>query len=53
VRPTAEASAAELAVFPGLVARRVVPGVGHFMPREAPADMASALLELLERTRER
>jgi pimeloyl-ACP methyl ester carboxylesterase len=36
-----------------LVARRVVPGVGHFMPREAPADMASALLELLERTRER
>ena len=53
VRPTAEASAAERAVFPELVARRVVQGVGHFMPREAPADMASALLELLERTRER
>ena len=53
VRPTAEASAAERAVFPELVARRVIPGVGHFMPREAPADMASALLELLERTRER
>ena len=53
VRPTAEASAAERAVFPELVARRVIPGVGHFMPREAPAEMASALLELLERTRER
>ena len=51
VRPAAVASAAERAVFPGMVARRVVPGVGHFMPREAPADMASALLELLERSR--
>ena len=53
VRPTPEASSAERAVFPDLVARRVVPGVGHFMPREAPADMASALLQLLERTREK
>ena len=53
VRPAAVASDAERAVFPALVARRVVPGAGHFMPREAPADMASALLELLERTRER
>src|SRR6185436_8589559 len=42
VRPTAEASAAERAVFVDLVARRVVPGVGHFMPREAPAEMSSA-----------
>lgn len=50
VRPAAEASAAERAVFPDLVARRVVPGVGHFMPREAPAEMASALLHVLERT---
>jgi pimeloyl-ACP methyl ester carboxylesterase len=53
VRPAAVASAAERAMFPALVARRVVPGVGHFMPREAPTEMSSALLELLERTRER
>jgi pimeloyl-ACP methyl ester carboxylesterase len=53
VRPTADASAAERALFVNLVARRVVPGVGHFMPREAPDEMSSALLELLERTRER
>jgi len=53
VRPTADASAAERAVFVDLVARRVVPGVGHFMPREAPDEMSSALLQLLTRTRER
>ena len=53
VRPTADASAAERAVFPDLVARRVVPGVGHFMPREAPAEMSSALLQLLTGTRDR
>ena len=53
VRPTAEASAAERAVFVDLVARRVVLGVGHFMPREAPAEMSSALLQLLSRTRDR
>lgn len=53
VRPTAEASPAERAVFVNLVARRVVPGVGHFMPREAPAAMSSALLQLLATTRDR
>jgi pimeloyl-ACP methyl ester carboxylesterase len=53
VRPTAEASAAERAVFPNLVARRVAPGVGHFLPREAPATMSLALLELLAETRDR
>jgi len=35
------------------MARRVVPGVGHVMPREAPAEMSSALLQLLTRTRDR
>jgi len=29
------------------VARRVVPEVGHFMPRERPDAVSSALLELL------
>ena len=38
---------AERAVFEKLVARRVVPGVGHFMPRERPDAVSSALLELL------
>jgi pimeloyl-ACP methyl ester carboxylesterase len=47
VRPTADASDAERAVFVNLVARRIIPGVGHFMPREAPAEMSSALLQLL------
>jgi len=53
VRPTTEASAAERAVFVELVARRVIPGVGHFVPREAPAEMSSALLEVLTRVRNR
>jgi len=47
VRPAAAVSDAERAVFPKLVARRVVPGIGHFMPREAPGEMSSALLQLL------
>jgi len=29
------------------VARRVVPSVGHFMPREKPDAVSAALLELL------
>jgi pimeloyl-ACP methyl ester carboxylesterase len=47
VRPAAEAPPAERSVFARLVARRVVPGVGHFMPRERPAEVSAALLELL------
>lgn len=46
-RPTTESPPAERAAFARLVARRVVPGVGHFMPRERPAEVSSALLELL------
>jgi pimeloyl-ACP methyl ester carboxylesterase len=45
--PAREASEAERAVFTSLVARRVVPGVGHFMPRERPAVVAAAMVELL------
>lgn len=47
VRPAVDVSPAERAVFVKLIARRVVQGVGHFMPREAPAEMSSALLQLL------
>ena len=46
-RPPVESPPAERAAFASLVARRVVPGVGHFMPREKPEVVSSALLELL------
>ncbi len=46
-RPAAETTTAERAVFPKLVARRVVASAGHFVPHEAPAAVAAALLEVL------
>jgi len=49
-RPPAESPPAERAAFERLIARRVVPGVGHFMPRERPDAVSSALLELLSST---
>jgi pimeloyl-ACP methyl ester carboxylesterase len=45
-RPPAD-SPAERAMFTKLVARRVIPGAGHFLPRENPDAVSSALLELL------
>ena len=45
-RPPAD-SPAERAMFTKLVARRVVPGAGHFLSREKPDAVSSALLELL------
>ncbi len=50
-RPAAESPPAERAAFTSLVARRVIPGVGHFMPRERPEAVSSAMLELLAATR--
>jgi pimeloyl-ACP methyl ester carboxylesterase len=47
-RPAPEASPAERASFANLVARRVIAGAGHFMPREKPDAVSGALLELLE-----
>jgi pimeloyl-ACP methyl ester carboxylesterase len=38
---------AELPQFPAGTERRVVPGVGHFMPREEPKAVIDALLKLL------
>ena len=40
-------SPVERAQFSGLVARRVIAGAGHFLPREKPEAFSSALLELL------
>ncbi len=42
---------ADRAVMPKIVARRVERGVGHFMPRERPQAVSSALLELMAATR--
>jgi pimeloyl-ACP methyl ester carboxylesterase len=39
----------ERAALPKLVARRVFDGIGHFMPRERPEAVSSAILELLAR----
>ncbi|HYV62891.1 MAG TPA: alpha/beta hydrolase [Bryobacteraceae bacterium] len=50
-RPPAESPPAERAAFVALVARRVVNGVGHFMPREKPGEVSTALLELLASTK--
>jgi pimeloyl-ACP methyl ester carboxylesterase len=44
-------SPAERAVFTSRVARRVVPGAGHFLPREKPDAVVSALLEVMGSTR--
>jgi pimeloyl-ACP methyl ester carboxylesterase len=49
-RPPVESPPAERAVFEKLIDRRVVPGVGHFMPRERPDAVSSAMLELLNST---
>jgi pimeloyl-ACP methyl ester carboxylesterase len=50
-RPSADSPPAERAAFMSLTARRVVAGVGHFMPREKPEAVSSAMLELLAATR--
>ena len=50
-RPAAEPTAAERATFPKLIARRVIDGVGHFMPREKPEAVSAALLEVLAASR--
>jgi len=50
-RPPADPPPAERDAFASLVARRVIPGVGHFMPREKPEAVSAALLELLGSTR--
>ena len=44
-------SPAERALFRSRIARRVVAGAGHFVPRENPGAVSSAILELLAATR--
>jgi len=50
-RPSAEPSPAERASFTSLLSRRVIDGAGHFLPREKPEAVSSAMLELLGATR--
>jgi pimeloyl-ACP methyl ester carboxylesterase len=40
-------SPADRALFTKLVARRIVAGAGHFLPREKPEAVSSAMAELL------
>jgi pimeloyl-ACP methyl ester carboxylesterase len=49
-RPAAD-SPADRASFTKLVDRRIVSGAGHFLPREKPDAVSSAMLELLAATR--
>jgi pimeloyl-ACP methyl ester carboxylesterase len=49
-RPAAE-NPGERTQFPKLVARRVIDRAGHFLPRERPEAVSSALLEVLESAR--
>ena len=46
-RPSPDGTA-DRALFPKLVDRRIVPGAGHFLPREKPEAVSSALLQLLQ-----
>jgi len=50
-RAPAETPPAERASFSSLVARRIVAGSGHFMPREKPDAVSAAILELLAAAR--
>lgn len=46
-KPAPETTPAERAQFARLVDRRVVAGAGHFVPHEAPAAVAQALIDVL------
>lgn len=46
-KPSADGTA-DRALFLKLVDRRIIPGAGHFLPRENPQAVSSALLELLQ-----
>lgn len=47
IRRPPQDSPQDRALFPALKSRRVLAGVGHFVPREAPDVFAKAMIELL------
>jgi len=50
-RQDAAISAAERAVLPMIIDKRIVEGAGHFVPHEKPEAVAAALLDLLAATK--
>jgi pimeloyl-ACP methyl ester carboxylesterase len=46
-RPAAEITAADRAVMPTLVEKRIIEGAGHFLPHEKPDAMAAAIIDVL------
>ena len=49
--PPAADSPGERAVFTSRIARRVVPGAGHFVPREKPEAVAAAIVDVARAAR--
>jgi pimeloyl-ACP methyl ester carboxylesterase len=52
VGPPPADSPSERAPFTALKARRVVSGAGHFLPRENPDVVSSALRQVLQETKD-
>jgi pimeloyl-ACP methyl ester carboxylesterase len=50
-RPSIDISAADRAVMPRLIEKRMVADAGHFVPHEKPEAVAQALIDLLERAK--
>jgi pimeloyl-ACP methyl ester carboxylesterase len=50
-RPPSQITAAERAVLPNIVDKRIIEGAGHFLPHEKPDAVASALLDVLGATK--
>ena len=50
VRPPPQDTPAERALLTRLVGRQVIAGAGHFLPREKPDVVSSAMLQLLDST---
>jgi len=50
-RQAAEVTAVERATLPGIIAKRIVEGAGHFVPHEKPDAVATALLDVLGATK--
>jgi len=46
-RPPSETTATERSLFTRLVARRIVEGAGHFVPREQPSEVVAAIQQAM------
>jgi len=50
-RPAVEISAADRAVMPQLIEKRIIEGAGHFVPHEKPEPVAAAIIDVLARSK--